>query len=255
MKRVHIAPQYMLTPQHPVTINLIGAGGTGSQVLTCLGRMDATLAALGHPGFHVRVYDPDKISAANIGRQLFSPADSGLNKAVCLTTRLNRFFGIAWEAVPEMFSFKSHGMANIFITCTDNILSRISLNDNLDGKKITSHTDHNTPLYWLDFGNTQQTGQVVLGSKSIPQPKSKKYKTVEKLKSVTELFDYSKLRDEDSGPSCSLAAALDKQDLFINSTLAQLGCDILWKLFREGMVEYQGLYLNLTSMNMNPIKL
>ncbi len=28
---------------------------------------------------------------------------------------------------------------------------------------------------------------------------------------------------------CSLAEALEKQDLFINSTLAHIGCDLLWK--------------------------
>ena len=47
--------------------------------------------------------------------------------------------------------------------------------------------------------------------------------------------------------------ALEKQDLFINSTLAQLGCNILWKMFRNGMIEHHGLYLNLSTMKMNPI--
>ena len=49
----------MIDPQHPVTVNLIGAGGTGSQVLTCLARLDVTLRALGHPGLSVTLYDPD----------------------------------------------------------------------------------------------------------------------------------------------------------------------------------------------------
>ena len=38
MKRVHYIDNYLINPQHPVTVNLIGAGGTGSQVLTCLAR-------------------------------------------------------------------------------------------------------------------------------------------------------------------------------------------------------------------------
>lgn len=57
----------------------------------------------------------------------------------------------------------------------------------------------------------------------------------------------------DSGPSCSLAEALSKQDLFINSTLAQLGYNILWKMFRNGMIEHQGLFLNLETLKVNPI--
>lgn len=42
MKRVHYTDNYLINPQHPVTVNLIGAGGTGSQVLTCLARLDVT---------------------------------------------------------------------------------------------------------------------------------------------------------------------------------------------------------------------
>ena len=71
MKRVHYTDSYLLNPQHPVTVNLIGAGGTGSQVLTNLARLDVTLRALGHPGLFVTLYDPDIVTEANIGRQLF----------------------------------------------------------------------------------------------------------------------------------------------------------------------------------------
>lgn len=51
------------------------------------------------------------------------------------------------------------------------------------------------------------------------------------------------------------AEALGKQDLFINSTLAQHGSHMLWRLFTNAYIECQGLYLNLSSMNVNPIKL
>ena len=63
----------------------------------------------------------------------------------------------------------------------------------------------------------------------------------------------ARVKEEDSGPSCSLAEALEKQDLFVNSTLAQLGCNILWKMFRHGMIEHNGLYLNLATMKVNPV--
>jgi len=72
---------------------------------------------------------------------------------------------------------------------------------------------------------------------------------------VTELFDYSKIDEHNSGPSCSLAQALQKQNLFINSTLAQLGCGLLWKLVRECMIEYHGIFLNLDIMKTNLLKI
>ncbi len=257
MKRIHFSDKYLLSPQHPVTVCVIGAGGTGSQVLSNLARIDVTLRALNHPGLFVTVYDPDEVSAANIGRQLFGGADLGLNKGVCLVTRINRFFGCDWRAEPRPYptDVKNGDLHNITITCTDNAASRIELWENLKKYRNTKHTDHATPLYWMDFGNSPASGQVILGNvrKHIKQPRSEKFKAVETLLNVTELFDLSTVKDEDSGPSCSLAEALEKQDLFINSTLAQLGCGLIWKLFRNGNIEHHGLYLNLDTMKVNPI--
>ena len=84
----------------------------------------------------------------------------------------------------------------------------------------------------MDFGNTKDSGQVVLGTlKDVRQPKSENYITVAHLDTITDMWDLSLVNEEESGPSCSLAEAIKKQDLFINSTLAQLGADLLWKLF------------------------
>ena len=262
MKRVHYIDNYLINPQHPVTVNLIGAGGTGSQVLTGLARLDVTLRALGHPGLFVTLYDPDIVTEANIGRQLFGYPDMGLNKAQCLITRINNFFGNDWKAVPDIFPAMlknacRDNMANITITCTDNIKSRLDLWNILKAVQIPDYCDYATPLYWMDFGNTQTSGQVVLGTvpKKIKQPASQLYETVGSLKVITRLVKYARVKEEDSGPSCSLAEALDKQDLFINSTLAQLGCNILWKMFRNGMIEHHGVFLNLGTMKVNPINI
>lgn len=259
-KRVHFTDNYLINPQHPVTINLIGAGGTGSQVLTCLARLDATLRALDHPGLFVTVYDPDEVAESNIGRQLFGPSEIGLNKAVCLLSRINNFFGNNWRAVPQLYPTRivkatRNDTANIFITCTDNVKSRTDLAKLLQAIPSSEYRDTHTPLYWMDFGNAQSSGQVVLGTiaPKIKQPGSKRYKTVASLPIVTRYVNYDSVKDDDSGPSCSLAEALEKQDLFINSTLAQLGCNILWKMFREGMIEHHGLFLNLNTLKGNPI--
>ena len=146
-------------------------------------------------------------------------------------------------------------MANITVTCTDTIKSRLDLWKILKSVYIPEYHDDITPLYWMDFGNTQTSGQVVLGTvpKKIKQPASQLYETVGSLKVITRLVKYARVKEEDSGPSCSLAEALEKQDLFINSTLAQLGCDILWKMFRKGMIEHHGVFLNLETMKVNPI--
>lgn len=58
MKKIHYTDRYLLNPHHPVTVFVIGAGGTGSQVATNLARMSIALQALGHPGLHVTVLTP-----------------------------------------------------------------------------------------------------------------------------------------------------------------------------------------------------
>lgn len=260
MKRVHYIDSYLLNPQHPVTVSLIGVGGTGSQVLTNLARLDVTLRALNHSGLFVTVYDPDIVTGSNIGRQLFGCSDIGLNKAQCLVTRLNNFFGNDWRAVPNLYpsdikSMRKDDVSNITISCTDNIKSRLDIWKVLNACPVSEYRDYSSPLYWLDFGNTRTSGQVVLGTvpAKIKQPKSIQYTTVGSLKVITRYVKYAHIKESDSGPSCSLAEALEKQDLFINSTLAQLGCDLLWKMFRHGMLEHHGLYLNLATMKVNPI--
>lgn len=87
----------------------------------------------------------------------------------------------------------------------------------------------------------------------ISQPASSEYLPMPRMNVITEEVSYSTIREEDSGPSCSLAEALRKQDLFINSMLAQIGCDILWRMFREGRTFYRGAYLNLDTLRVNPI--
>ena len=59
---------------------------------------------------------------------------------------------------------------------------------------------------------------------------------------------------EDNTPSCSLAEALQHQELFINSSLTQMGCSLLWGLFRNGMIPYKGFFHNLKDFTTHPIK-
>jgi PRTRC genetic system ThiF family protein len=250
--KMHFTDSYLLNPTHPVTVHLTGCGGTGSQVLSALSRINHTLTALGHPGLHVTAYDPDTVTEANLGRQLFSASDVNLNKAIVLTSRINRFFSTGWEAVPDFYAYEP---ANILITCVDNVKSRMDIAERMLSIPLEGH-DYSKLLYWLDFGNTQNAGQVILGTfGEIRQPQSRQYIPIGKLPCITERFDFSLINEQESGPSCSLAEAIEKQDLFINSTLANAGAKLLWKLFREGMTNQAGAFLNMDTMKMNPVML
>jgi PRTRC genetic system ThiF family protein len=254
---VHFMDRYLLNPPHQVTVDLIGLGGTGSKVLQNIARMNHALKMLGHPGLHVRCWDPDEVSEANAGRQLFSPADVGLNKAIVLVSRVNAFFGSDWEAMPEKYRVKKN-FSNITITCVDTAKARVTIGDYLDGVKALKMAEGCQPyenaLYWMDIGNLQKTGQVVMGTlKPIGQPNSA-MATIENLPTVIKKFpELKKMKEENQGPSCSLAEALSRQDLFINSVLAEYGVNLLWRMFREAWIKYHGVYVNLDTMMVNPI--
>lgn len=264
--KVHYTAPYLLNPQHIITINLIGCGGTGSQMLGNLARMNEGLKALGHCGLQVYAFDGDEITDSNVGRQLFSRSDIGKNKAIVLITRLNQFFGTSWEAIPE--HFVGQKKANIIVSCVDTAQARLDIKENIKGfsderkandrKQVKVDEPFETGYYWLDMGNMSKTGQVVLGTFpaiTFKQPKSEN-QTASTLKDVVAMFPSLKtIKEVDQGPSCSLAAALNKQDLFINSIISQFGANMLWKLFREGVIKQHGCYVNLDNLIVNPIKI
>jgi len=253
--KAHFTAPELLNPTNPVTVCLIGAGSTGSQVLTGLARMSHSLQQLGHAGFQVSLWDNDVITDANRGRQLFAECEVGLSKAAALITRTNRFFGTGWKAVEKPFTAATAtGRAAIYISSVDTAAARFEIAEIL-GKLDLNTSRSDTPRYWMDFGNGKDTGQVILSTiGNIKQPASEKFHAVGSLPQVTEEFaEMLRQGDTEDLPSCSLAEALEKQDLFINSVLAQMGCSLLWQLLRQGLTTERGLFLNLKNFRSQPL--
>ncbi|MDB5158307.1 MAG: system ThiF family protein [Mucilaginibacter sp.] len=259
---VHIVDKELLQPYNPVVINLIGLGGTGGQVLTALARINQALVTLNHPGLFVRVFDDDTVSRANLARQLFTTAELGLPKAVALINRINRFFGTNWKAITDKYDKQysqsgENGWATVTIGCVDTVEARQDIAHTLKIIHKNRGDYRGQPLYYIDFGNSRETGQVILSTiGKIKQPNSKQYRTIEQLPMVTDEFGELLSASEvaDNTPSCSLAEALTKQDLFINSALANVGASLLWQLFREGMLFNRGFFLNLKDFRTQPLK-
>ena len=261
-QKIHFTDSDLINPTNPILVNVIGAGGTGSKILTALMEMNHSLTELGHAGLQIRLWDDDVITQANLGRQRFAECEIGLYKSVALINRANRFSGTNWKAETVKFEkdrldkLPENAGASIYISCVDSVKARFGIADILNilnnGKAYS-----NRPRYWLDFGNSQHTGQVLLSTIGrIKQPNSEKYETVASLSFITDEFGelLKQSEEQDDTPSCSLAEALEKQDLFINSSLVQMGCSLLWGLFRNGMTEYRGFFHNLKDFNTHPIK-
>ncbi len=260
--KVHFTDNYLINPTNPITVNVIGAGGTGSKLVTALMEMNHSLIELGHAGLLVRLWDDDIITNANLGRQRFAACETGLYKSVATINRVNRWAGTNWKAETIKFEKDNFGRlpeearASITISCVDTVKARFEIADILS-RFNNGRAYSNRPRYWLDFGNSQYTGQVLLSTiGAIQQPPSEKYETVASLPFVTDEFGQllKQSEQEDDTPSCSLAEALEKQDLFINSSLVQMGCSLLWNLFRNGMTTYRGFFHNLKDFRTHPIK-
>lgn len=256
----HIAPEYFHNPTHPITINLIGCGGNGSLMLTNLARLNHVLLELGHVGIHVKVTDPDIVENTNIGRQAFSPADIGRSKAIVSVERINQYFGFTWQAEQ---TDKLDLKANIIISAVDDYKVKNKINQMIRSfhsyyKKITdpkhsgkywnSLQSHTTPYYWLDMGNTRDSGQVVLGT-ILHSKNSTSLPTIKKLFSNLRKYESKKQQ----GLSCSVAQSLLEQDLFINSAITNFAAELLSKLLRDKIIQFHGCFVNLSKFKVNPI--
>lgn len=238
------------TPSHlierRVRVLLIGAGGTGGEVLYALARMHKLLLTLGHPGgLHVTVMDGDRVAAPNIGRQRFAECDIGHFKTDVLVQRLNLFFGSDWESAPEHWTPKRPGPrwhhTDLIVSCVDRAKVRVQL--------AQAAARLGSEVLWLDFGNGEHTGQCVLGHPG----ESDESASSLRLPTVVDLFpELSRIEDKNT-PSCSAAEAIRQQDLFTNALLAEAGVSLLWKLFRHGSTQTHGVLADAREPSIEPM--
>ena len=227
----------------PVDVLVIGAGGTGSQIVHGLARLHVALKKCGHPhGLNVILADGDTVSESNLGRQLFYGSDLGRNKAEVLIERINFAYNLQWEAHPENINTDINTVMcdpNIIIGCVDTRASRRKIKELL---KLARHG------YYMDCGNGADYGQVLLGF--IADAKSKTNQLPMPWETCPDLIASIK---EDNTPSCSLAEALGSQELFINQAVATCALQLLWSLFRHGGLDVRGYYINLKTGRTLPV--
>lgn len=245
----HMLDSRLLTRR--VKVLLVGAGGTGSRMLEKLANLHRALLAKGHPGgFHVTVVDPDTVSSSNIGRQAFYPGDIGAYKADVLVNRINMSLGnTEWVSATCRLDTKAQiPEVDMVIGAVDNRAARLAILRTLENSGAGTR-------YWLDTGNKADTGQVVLGEVIT---RKRKTESVSRLPHIAEFYPEiidPSTEQEDDTPSCSLAEALDKQSLFINTTVSDFAGNLLWQLFTQGGLDTQGVFINLKRSMVTPLRI
>jgi len=234
---VHTIQSKML--ERPVRTCVVGCGGAGSAIACGLVYLHQALIVRSHPGgLRVTVVDGDRISATNCVRQPFSQSEISLYKSVVLVNRLNMFWGLDWEAIPEhLTDSQSLCETDIVIGCVDTRAGRAAIH--------SCAIRSSTVGYWLDLGNNAENGQFILG-----EPLNlANGRAALRLRTVAELYPeiVDPDIDDDNLPSCSALEALERQAPFVNAALADHALSLLAQLFRYGQIEYHGGFVNLST--------
>jgi PRTRC genetic system ThiF family protein len=230
--------------QKRVRITVVGCGGTGSAIAAGLPHLHQAMLASGHPhGLDVTLIDGDRISRTNCVRQPFSESEIGLYKATVLATRINLFWGLGWKGMTAFMDESWGHETDILIGCVDTRAARNAM--------TRTQTFWNC-FYWLDLGNNADSGQFVLG-----QPENGRNKSLGvRLPTAAELFPElvdTRLDKKETLPSCSAIEALERQEPFVNQTLAYQALALLARLFRFGRLNYHGSFVNLGNGRTTPI--
>lgn len=215
---------------------LIGAGGNGSEMFDNLQKIDGGLKAFGHNGINVIVIDDDEVAEHNIVRQRFWPHEVGINKAVALVNRANMALGLDWTALPYRFTERDSRVlvwADLIITAVDNLAARQAV------FKVAPKAASGNHI-WLDMGVERNKGQVIVGHLLNGNSLTSQFPNV-----VAHYPDLLTEKDKPETASCSALDSIQKQDLFINQTVAQLAAELLWQALRTGEWRWNGGYVDL----------
>lgn len=149
-----------LPPYDRVCLTLVGCGGTGSHIASGLASIALALQER-NVRLDMRFIDGDRVEPQNVGRQLFSPADVGKAKAAVLADRLNRSYGLTVAAHNRMLTAADlepakDGALYVIVGAVDNPAARAVIAKEVEKAKGR--------LWWLDCGNDNHSGQVLLGN-------------------------------------------------------------------------------------------
>ena len=238
---VHTLPDDLLHDK--VVVHVVGAGGTGSQLLPRLAQLHKCMLALGHPnGLDVTVWDSDAVAEHNCIRQNFVPVDVGHNKASVMVNRINMAFGVQWHDEPRRFSCEDAPRHNVdfVIGAVDSKSARREIDAYIRESYST--------IYWIDAGNESNTGQVIVGQygrRIADDPM--------RLPLVTELYPEIIEGEDDDAPSCSARESIFKQGLATNAMAATWVFAWLSEALRHGSISWSGAFFNLAAGKVSSI--
>jgi PRTRC genetic system ThiF family protein len=227
-------------------IYLVGCGGTGSFLALHLARLAYHVRERYGREVRLTFIDPDRVEDKNIGRQNFCPAEIGAYKAHTLMRRYNAAFGLDIQAVcaPFASSMTTGRVAfRLLVGAVDNAAARRELQ--------TAATVMGGATWWLDCGNHEHAGQVLLGNRAdlrapeialgfcggLPLPSVQ----------APELLEANSELRMTNGESCAELALRDAQSLMVNQMAAGWAASYVYRLLIGKDLDVYATYFDLVS--------
>lgn len=224
---------------------LVGCGGTGSFLAPSIARLAADLI-VAERDVEVFFIDHDRVEHTNIPRQNFCYAEEGRHKAIVLATRLSRAWNIPITAITEKFEptmleedwgggMRSRRVSDLhlLVGCVDNAAARRKLARALD-ENLSFQPHH---VWWLDCGNSNESGQVLLGSAPNAQYMKAAFQSEKICRALPspalQASDLLKTKREEKNKqrlSCAELMLLNEQSLMVNQQVASIAADYLLRL-------------------------
>ena len=215
-------------------VAVVGCGGTGGFVAESLCRLlprDVDLVLIDH----------DRVEERNLSRQSFYIEDLGKLKSETLAQRLASKFGrqVAYSTLPmAMMKIPRPGLV---IGCVDNGLAR--------GDIARAVSDMPYPKWWVDSGNGENYGQILIGNtdimtemlieddvcRGLPLP------TLQKPELLAQVPE-----------SRSCAEVAEEQGPTINLMMAAAVVEVVRRLI-DGTCPWMQLYIDMEAGTLTPI--
>lgn len=237
---------------------LVGAGGTGGFLIGAIARLMCEIEKTSSKKTSCTIVDGDVVEEKNIPRQNFQPSDIGLPKSQILALRYSLATGCKIKAITRPFNanlfreLKHWHNVTVIIGCVDNAAARKEINSCLNN----SSWEQIPNTWWLDCGNHQSSGQVLLGSnhnfeteRAFDNPKRPNYCTNLPSPALVHPELLQALPEElESVPvSCAELVRKSQQSLFVNQQVAAIASDYLLALTLTGGLQKFATYFHTPS--------
>lgn len=227
--------------QDSFVVAVVGTGGTGGYVAESLCRMLPPRAL-------VLLIDPDRVEERNLSRQNFIKRELGQFKSEALALRLSSMFNraVAYKTVPV--SACNMPLTGLVIGCVDNGPARKDIQRFVNG--YNSGYRSYRPVWWIDSGNGDSYGQIVIGNGTDTAFKEDSPEVCVQLPyPILQLPDL--LKQVPQQPSC---AQNEEQSPTINLVMAAMLTEVVRRTI-DGNCPWSQLYMDLNAGSMTAINI